>query len=75
MAYQNMLENNRYVTVAKFYPATVGFGFAKDDPQLGQALKKALAELMADGTYQALPRKWNLPNENAIERPMINGQP
>ncbi|WP_375784829.1 hypothetical protein ACE10Z_34885 [Bradyrhizobium sp. Pha-3] len=31
--------------------------FSNDDPQLGQAIKNALAALIADGTYRQLLRK------------------
>lgn len=75
LAYQNTLENNRYATIAKFYPATVGFGFSKDDPQFGLELKGAVAAVMADGTYQRLLNNWNLPDDDALGQPMINGQP
>lgn len=75
MGYQNTLENNRYVAVAKFSEATVGFAFAKDDPEFGQALNKALAAPIAEGTYKKLLHKWNLPDDDGIERPMINGEP
>lgn len=76
LAYQNTLENNRYLTVAKLNQGELmGFGFSKDAPELGEALKKALAEVMADGTYRTLMRKWNVPEDSAPERPMINGQP
>lgn len=51
LAYQNALEGDRYVTlgnpVIKFM---YGMGFRKDDPQFENALKSALAELIADGT-------------------------
>jgi len=52
----------------------MGLGFDKQDPQFGAALKKALATLIADGTYQMLVSKWGL-NDSAIRQPMINGQP
>lgn len=76
LAYQNTLDNNRYLSVAKLNQGEiVGYGFAKDDLQFGHELKDALAAVMADGTYDDLIRKWNLPPDDAIERPMINGQP
>ncbi|MGY2843474.1 polar amino acid transport system substrate-binding protein [Bradyrhizobium sp. USDA 4509] len=76
LAYQNTLENNRYMTVARLNRGELmGFGFPKDDPEFGEGLKKALGALMADGTYKTLMRKWSIPEDSAPERPMINGQP
>lgn len=76
LVYQNSVEGNRYVIVGE--PAaipTYGIAFAKDDLQFGQALKKAFAEVIADGTYQKILRKWNMPDSAAVPRPMINGEP
>lgn len=76
LAYQNTIENNRYATIAKLNQGElVGYGFSKDAPELGQLLKKGLAAVMADGTYKNLMRKWNLAEDSALERPLINGQP
>jgi polar amino acid transport system substrate-binding protein len=73
--YQNTIEGNRYVILGKpFLIQQMGLGFARDDSQFGQKLKQALAVLMADGTYQALLRKWDL-MDSAIEQAMINGEP
>lgn len=75
LVYQNSIEENRYAVIGKpFYTQLSGIGFSKDDPQVGQALKKALAAIIADGTYQKLLQKWNLPADCAIAQPMINGQ-
>lgn len=64
--YQNSIEGNRYVILGKpFLVQDMGLGFARDDSQFGQKLKQALAALMADGSYQALLRKWDL-NGSAI---------
>lgn len=76
LAYQNTLDNNLYMVIAKLNDGEmVGEGFAKDNPQLGQELKKALIAVIFDGTYKKLMRKWNLADFEAIERPMINGEP
>ncbi|WP_456835682.1 MULTISPECIES: ABC transporter substrate-binding protein [unclassified Bradyrhizobium] len=76
VAYQNEQENKRYVTVARLNQGDLqGFGFSKDNPELGQALKKGLAAVMADGTYKNLMHKWMLAEDSALERPMINGEP
>lgn len=76
LAYQNSMENNRYVVVGE--PAakpTYGMAFAKEDSQFGHALKRALGEVISDGTYQKVLRKWNMPDAVAIQRAMINGEP
>lgn len=76
IAYQNMLEGNQYVTFGKPLVKTMyGIGFLKDDPQFGDALKKALAAIIADGTYGQLLRKWNLTDASSIQQPMLNGEP
>ncbi|WP_375784914.1 transporter substrate-binding domain-containing protein [Bradyrhizobium sp. Pha-3] len=76
IGYQNKIENNRYMAIGKpFHSFPNGIVFANDDPQFGQAIKNALGAVMADGTYRDLLRKWDLPDDGAIERPMINGQP
>ena len=65
----------RYAIVGTpFMVQQMGLGFDKQDPQFGDALKKALAALVSDGTYQKLVSKWGL-NDSAIRQPMINGQP
>lgn len=76
LAYQNDQENNRYVAITRLNQGDlISYGFSKDDPELGQALKQALAAVMADGTYKDLIRKWKLAEDSGLERPMINGQP
>lgn len=76
LAYQNALEGNKFAVIGKpVEKALTGVSFPKDDPKLGEALKKALAALIADGTYHGLMRKWGLADYEAIEQPMINGQP
>lgn len=39
----------------------VGIAFNKDNPGLSDALTKALAAVVTDGTYKALLEKWKLP--------------
>ena len=39
----------------------VGIAFNKDNPALGEAITKALAAVVADGTYKTLLEKWKLP--------------
>ncbi|MGY2843550.1 polar amino acid transport system substrate-binding protein [Bradyrhizobium sp. USDA 4509] len=76
IVYQNRIEENRYRIVSnslRFYMR--GFAFPKKDPKLGETMKRALAGVIADGTYHELLHKWNLPGYMAITQPMINGQP
>ncbi|MFK4654133.1 polar amino acid transport system substrate-binding protein [Bradyrhizobium japonicum] len=76
LAYQNTMEGNRYVILGKpLFKAMYGMGFRKDDLQFGEALKKALAAVIADGTYAQLLHKWNLMDDASIQQPMINGEP
>ncbi len=39
----------------------VGIAYNKDNPALGEAITKALAAVVADGTYKSLLDKWKLP--------------
>jgi polar amino acid transport system substrate-binding protein len=39
----------------------MGIGVRKDNPGLKEAVDKALKAIVADGTYAALIKKWNLP--------------
>lgn len=39
----------------------MGIGVRKDNPGLKDAVEKALKAIVADGTYAALIKKWNLP--------------
>lgn len=76
LAYQNALEGDRYVPLGKpLIKFMYGMGFRKEDPQLGDELKKALAAIMLDGTYDRLMHKWNLSDDAWIQQPMINGEP
>ncbi|WP_369726274.1 ABC transporter substrate-binding protein [Bradyrhizobium sp. LLZ17] len=76
IVHQNQIENNNYVQIGEpFYPFMDGIIFSNNDPELGQAIKTAIAAVIADGTYRQILRKWKLPDSTAIERPLINGQP
>ncbi|MES5487196.1 transporter substrate-binding domain-containing protein [Bradyrhizobium sp. INPA03-11B] len=90
LEYQNALESSPYAIIGNLFASDQGaneeallleqgenqaIGFSKDDPEFGEALKKALAAVIADGTYQKLSRRWNLPHDTAIKRALINGQP
>lgn len=76
LAHANLTEGNRFVTIGRpFESKFMGIGFSKDDPGFGQTIKKALAELIADGSYRRLLQKWNIPDDSAVQEPTINGQP
>ena len=53
------------VALSQFLPGPastkVGIAVRKDNPGLKAALDKAVQALVADGTYAALIKKWNLP--------------
>ncbi|WP_128948618.1 transporter substrate-binding domain-containing protein [Bradyrhizobium nanningense] len=76
IAYQNKLEGNQYAVISKpVVKLMTGFAFAKDNLPFGEELKKALAGIIADGTYSQLLHKWGLTDQASIGQPMINGQP
>lgn len=76
IAYQNKMEGNQYAVISKpVVKLMTGFAFAKDNLQLGEELKKALAGIIADGSYGQLLHKWGLTDQASIGQPMINGQP
>lgn len=76
LAYQNTLGGNKFARIGEpVVKVLTGMAFSKDDPKFGNDLKKALAALLADGTYSRLLRKWSLSDDDAIQQPMINGQP
>ncbi|MGY8669358.1 transporter substrate-binding domain-containing protein [Bradyrhizobium sp. UFLA05-109] len=60
----NKLEGNVYATIGK--PLTkIMYGMAFLNKDLGEALKKALDQLIADGTYAQLLNKWELPVDSS----------
>lgn len=76
LAYQNTLESDRYVTIGKpLIKTPYGMAFLKDNSEFGQELKKGLAAIIADGTYDQLLRKWHMPDGSSIEHAMINLEP
>lgn len=50
-----------------------GLGVSNANPELAQAVAAALQSMIADGSYQAILKKWDL-EEGAIERVTINGK-
>ncbi|UQR61506.1 transporter substrate-binding domain-containing protein [Bradyrhizobium sp. C-145] len=77
VAYSNMSEGNIYMMLPKpLGGAVYGMAFMNQNKELGESLKKALDELIEDGTYGQLLKKWNLPVEDSsIGRATINGAP
>jgi polar amino acid transport system substrate-binding protein len=50
-----------------------GMAFAKKDTQLRDAVAKAFAEMLKDGTYAAVLKKWEL-SDAKVDTLMINGE-
>ncbi|NLS75274.1 transporter substrate-binding domain-containing protein [Bradyrhizobium brasilense] len=77
MAFLKRTVGDRYYQIGKPFGKTLyGFGFGKDNVELGEKLKKALSEVIADGTYVEPIKKWKLPvHDMSIEQPMINAVP
>ncbi|WP_192178653.1 transporter substrate-binding domain-containing protein [Mesorhizobium amorphae] len=77
LSYSNKAEGNVYTTIGK--PVTkvmLGMAFLNENKVLGEALKKALDELIADGTYVQLLKKWGFPDESSIgQTSSINAGP
>ena len=44
----------------------IGIALRKDDPELTAELNKALQAMHADGSYDALLKKWKLPPQASI---------
>ncbi len=51
-----------------------GIAFKKTDAGLRDTVATALQALIADGSYQAIMKKWHLA-DNAVAAPLINGAP
>ncbi|WP_439397540.1 hypothetical protein ACRQ5Q_10435 [Bradyrhizobium sp. PMVTL-01] len=49
--------------------------FLNEKKELGESLLEALNELIADGTYVQLLKKWNLPEDSTIGKATINNAP
>jgi polar amino acid transport system substrate-binding protein len=57
----------RITTNENFYPVIVGLGVRKGNDELAGALRKALATLQADGSYDALLKKYNVSKPSEAE--------
>lgn len=69
------LEPNTYQIVGEpFTSVHQGMGFAKKDTQLRDAVAKAFGEMIADGTYADVLKKWDL-SAAKVDKLMINGEP
>nr|WP_245416315.1 ABC transporter substrate-binding protein [Microvirga sp. 17 mud 1-3] len=69
------LEPNTYTIVGEpFTSVYQGMGFSKKDTELRDAVAKAFAEMMKDGTYEAVLKKWELTSAK-VDKLMINGEP
>lgn len=63
----NKVGGNLYITIGKPLDKSIyGMAFLNQSKELGEALKKALDELIADGTYAKLLQKWGLPDDSSI---------
>jgi polar amino acid transport system substrate-binding protein len=72
LPYQNSIEQNAYAAVGKpFLTQYTGIGVAKDNHALTTALQGALNQLIADGTYGKLLKKWGL-QEHAVPKALVN---
>jgi polar amino acid transport system substrate-binding protein len=72
LSYLKTQEANTFKTLGT--PISVqftGLGVSKSSPELAEALKVALQSMIADGSYQAILKKWDL-GQGAIETVTIN---
>jgi polar amino acid transport system substrate-binding protein len=49
-----------------------GIMVRKDEPELAKAVEAAMNALIADGTYSAIMKKWNLPEELVLPHAILN---
>lgn len=75
LEYSNRVEGTVFMSIGKPLFKNM-FGMAFINEELGQSLKKALDELIADGGYVKLLHKWDLPVEDSsIGQATINAGP
>ncbi len=74
IAWQMTVEPDTYVLIGDpiLTNDVFGMGFKKSNPALRDAVAKALDDLIKDGTYGQILKKWDL-NHNAVEKAVING--
>ena len=67
-------EPGTYAVVGQPFDVLVmGIGVDKNDKDLQDKLQAALQGTIADGTYAALLKKWNLPASSGLAKSTING--
>lgn len=74
IAYQMRIEPDTFVLVGDplLSNDVFGIGFKKSNPELRDAVAKALGELIKDGEYTKLLTKWGLVH-NAVSSVVVNG--
>ena len=74
LPYQNSIENGAYIGIGEpFLNQYTAIAVDKSNDALRNALTKALASMIADGSYVSILSKWNL-QSHAISKIFINGQ-
>nr|WP_244470479.1 ABC transporter substrate-binding protein [Microvirga vignae] len=74
LPYLMSLEPNTYAIIGEpFTSVYQGMGFAKKDTHLRDAVAKAFAEMIKDGTYEEVLKKWDL-SAAKVDSVMINGE-
>ncbi|WP_179402215.1 ABC transporter substrate-binding protein [Burkholderia guangdongensis] len=72
LPYQNSVEQNAYAPIGKpFIAQYTGIGVGKDNHALQGAMQHALEQIIADGTYEKILKKWGL-QEHAVQKAMLN---
>jgi polar amino acid transport system substrate-binding protein len=69
----NQEPGNYAILGAPFTTVYQGLAFAKKDTELRDAVAKAFAGMLADGSYAAVLKKWEL-GEAKVDKLMINGE-
>ncbi|MBB5574636.1 MULTISPECIES: ABC transporter substrate-binding protein [Rhizobium] len=74
IAYQMSVEPDTYALIGDpiLNNDVFGMGFKKDNPGLRDSVAGALDELIKDGTYDQLLKKWGLIH-NAVPKAVVNG--
>jgi polar amino acid transport system substrate-binding protein len=74
IAYQIRLEPDTFQLVGEplLSNDTFGMGFKKDNAGLRDAVAGAFDELIKDGSYDAMLKKWGLVH-NAVPKAVVNG--
>lgn len=67
--YSNLNPGQFELGVPPYYKILVGIGVPKGEPGLENALKGALADIMKDGSYAAVFKKWNLELDMLSSKP------